>query len=125
MVAEPRELRPAEMVSVADKLAQVASEGGIQPSRILLQLDDVADTRLKLSGAPADIWLRIVRALHAGVSAKAGFRSDAVARLIETLAAEVQGNAELNDLAYKIGQGYQARPSSPSIFLGYAHADRR
>lgn len=124
MVAEPRELRPSELLDVADTLAKVASETGIQPSRILLRLDDVSGTKLHLSGASADIWLGIVRAIHAGISAKAGYQADAVAHLINLLATEVRGNAALNDLAYSIGQGYQARLGSPSIFLGYARADR-
>lgn len=123
MATEPRELRPSELVDVADTLAKAASEASIEPSGILLRLD-VPVAQMDLSGAPAAIWLRIVHAIHAGASAKAGYRADAVARLIETLAAAAPGNTALSGLAYTIGQGSQARLGSPSIFLGYARADR-
>ena len=123
MATEPRELRPSEIVDVADKLAEVATQADIDPKGILARLD-LSDARLNLAGSANDVWLRIVRTVHAGASQDAGYRSDAVARLIEALAAQLKGNAELNNLAYTIGQGLQARSSNLSIFLSYASADR-
>ncbi len=123
MSVEPRELRPSELVAVADKLAEAASLAAINPQSIILRLD-VADAGLDLHGSAKDVWLKIVRAIYAGASEKAGFRSDAIARLIGTMSSELRGNAELSALAYQLGAEYEQQTTSPSIFLSYAHTDQ-
>lgn len=118
------ELSPAEIVDVAEKLAHVAAEANIDPAGILLRLG-LSTAKFKLGGTPTGVWLDIVRAVHAGASKTAGYRADAIARLLEKVAAEVQGNAELNELAFQLGQrAQQPVAGAQSVFLSYAHANR-
>lgn len=118
------ELSLAEIVDIAEKLAHVATEADIDPAKILMRLG-LSTARFKLGGTPAGVWLDIVRAVHAGVSKTAGYRADATARLLEKVAAEVQGNAELNELAFQLGQhGQQPVVGAHSVFLSYAHANQ-
>lgn len=118
------ELSPAEIVDVAEKLAHVASEANIDPAVILLKLG-LSTAKFRLGGTAAGVWLDIVRAIHAGASKTAGYRADAVVRLLEKVAAEVQGNAKLNELAFHLGQrGKQPVAGAQSIFLSYAHANQ-
>jgi hypothetical protein len=119
-----RELSQPEIVDVAEKLAHVAMEANIDPAGILLRLG-LSTAKFKLGGTPAGIWLDIVRAVHAGASKTAGYRADAMARLLEKVAAEVRGNAELNELAFQLGQrGQQPVVGAHSVFLSYAHANQ-
>ena len=119
-----RELSPAEIVDVSEKLAHIASEANIDPARTLMKLG-LSAAKFKLGGTPTGVWLDIVRAVHAGTSKEAGYRADATARLIEQVAAEVQGNDELNELAFRLGQrGQQPVVGARSIFLSYATVDR-
>lgn len=121
-MAEPRELNPSEIVTVAGRLATAASAVAVDPAIIAAELDLQAAT-LDLSGAATAVWFRFVRTVHAGASAKAGFRADAVARLIQAVGSHVPGDQELSDLAYEIGHGLASHPGVRSVFLSYAHAD--
>jgi hypothetical protein len=124
MTSGSRELSPAEIVDVAEKLAHIAAEANIDPAGILLRLG-LSTAKFKLGGTPAGVWLDIVRAVHAGASKTAGYRADAIARLLEKVAAEVQGNAELNELAFQLGQrAQQPVAGAQSVFLSYAHANQ-
>lgn len=101
--------------------------GGIRPVDILGLLN-VAAGRFRLDQAAAYVWREIAEALHAGVSKDAGFRADAVARLMETVADQLPGNSELPALAFRIagrkGPAATAAASIERIFLSYASHDR-
>ncbi len=124
MTTAPRELSPAELLEIAEKLADIAAAGGIQPINIVLAMD-LSAAKFNLAGTPVEVWLKLVQAVYAGVSGKAGFRSDAVARLAEAVAAHVPGNADLNRLVFQLGRGVQQRVAGTrGIFLSYASANR-
>lgn len=76
MPTTPRELRPAELFEVAKTLAEVATPASVHQAGIVAQLD-IASSSLNLSGAPREVWHRLVNAVHAGISATASYRADA------------------------------------------------
>ncbi len=120
----PRELTGGEMVDIAKKLAHNAMAGNVNPQQILLALD--ISPAVFSNNLPAnDLWFQIVQGVHAGRSPSAGFRGDAVGRLVDAVAQELQGNFDLNQLAYNLGQGAQStRVGQPAIFLSYSSLDR-
>ncbi len=122
-MAEPRELRPSEIVDVAERLARATSAAGVSPG-VVAGAVGLELANLDQSGAPRTVWYRIVQMVHAGASAEAGYRSDAVARLIENVGSHVPADQELRDWAYRLGQGLDDHVGERSVFLSYAHPDR-
>ncbi|MCP4363868.1 MAG: TIR domain-containing protein [Planctomycetes bacterium] len=124
MVADPRELTGAEQVDVAEMLAKYASEGGVAPRPILMQLG-VSTGIFNFYVPDTALWLEIVKALHSGRSREAGFRSDAVARLIDVVARQLQGNEELSRLSFSLAPDRSSGPSGQrAIFLSYSRTSR-
>jgi hypothetical protein len=120
----PRELSPQELVDVSRKLADAAAEGGVDPKAILLKLG-LSLAKFNLNGKGQDIWLDIVRNIHTGIGKTAGFRSDAVAKLIEAVTEDLPANTVLSELAFRLGQGAQhIAAGNKSIFLSYSRVNR-
>jgi hypothetical protein len=120
----PCQLSPSVIVDVAQKLAQYAVAGNINPTAVLMQLE-LSPGFLNIQTAPNELWLQITQAIHAGRSQTAGFRSDAVGRLVNVVAQGLQGNDELNQLAYSLcSQSPALQAGLPAIFLSYATPDR-
>ncbi len=121
----PRELTGGEIVDIARTLAHNVQAGGVNPQQILLTLD-ISPAMFSLNLPANDLWFQIVQGVHAGRSRSAGFRSDAVGRLVDAAARELQGNADLSQLAYDLGRGAQSNPAGQSaIFLSYSSRDRQ
>jgi hypothetical protein len=126
MPAEPRELLPSEQLEVAKALAAAAQPAGVTLSLVLPQLD-VPLYQLNLTGTALTDWHAAVQALHNGVSAKAGYRADAVARLVDAAGDLLPGNRGLAELLHRLagpGVGAQTSAATRSIFLSYASTDR-
>jgi hypothetical protein len=85
------ELERSKMVDVSRKLSTNAIDGMINPSEIL-SMYELSPGQFNLSVPANDLWFQIVQGFHAGKSAKAGYQIDAIARLVGTVASELQGN---------------------------------
>ena len=118
------ELERSKMVDVSRKLSTNAIDGNINPS-VILSLFELSPGQFNLAVPANDLWLKIVEAFHSGKSSKAGYRIDAIARLVDTVANELQGNAELNQLAHDLGQSSHSSSSGQkAIFLSYSSKDK-
>jgi hypothetical protein len=124
MPTGPRELKGSEMVRVAETLARVAPDGAVDAPTVRMELDFPGE-RFAPGGTPLGDWLATVKAANAGISSSAGFRADAVARVVERVADRLPGNAELARLFFDLGSaGAQAAVGERGVFLSYASADR-
>jgi hypothetical protein len=120
----PRELKPSELHRVAETLARVAPDGAVDAPTVRMELDFPGE-RFAPGGTPLGDWLATVKAANAGISSTAGFRADAVARVVERVADRLPGNPELSRLFFDLGSaGAQAAAGERGIFLSYASANR-
>lgn len=125
MASGPRELSGSEIVDIARQVSDCAVDGGVNHVPILRTFD-IKPGIFPPNDPANDLWLRIVQAFYAGRSGKAGYRSDAVGRLVGAVGQELGGNDELNQLAYNLGQGGPSNPTGQCcIFLSYSSKDRQ
>lgn len=119
-----RELKPSDIVNISQTLAHWAMAGNVNPTMIWLKMG-LSPGIFRANQNANDLWFETTQAVHAGRSGTAGYRSDAVARLVDALAWELQGNDELNRLAYSLGSAAPPQATAGlSIFLSYATANR-
>lgn len=119
-----QELSGPELVRIARTLAKWAVDGDVNPKVVWRRLD-LSPTQFPAQLNPENLWYETTCAIHAGRSRSAGFRSDAVAHLVNAVAQELQGNDELNQLAYDLGKtGVRRQAARSAIFLSYATPDR-
>jgi len=118
------ELERSKMVDVSRKLSANAIDGNINPL-VILSLFELSPGQFNLSLTANDLWFQIVQTFHAGKSAKAGYHIDAIAKLVDTVANELQGNDELNQLAHDLGQSSLSNSSGQqAIFISYSSKDK-
>lgn len=119
-----RELPPSRLYEIARTLADTAAPAAVPAALVRMQLD-MPQGNFPPNAAPLPDWLATVQAAHSGLSAKAGYRADAVARVVAALADTLAGNAVLAQLAHDLGTGgVNTTPGQRAIFLSYASTDR-
>lgn len=113
-----------ELVHIARTLAKWAVEGDVNPKMVWRRLG-LSPAQFQAQLSPENLWYETTCAIHAGKSRSVGFRSDAVAQLVDAVARELQGNDELNQLVYDLGKtGVNHQVARSAIFLSYATLDR-
>jgi hypothetical protein len=125
MPSGTRELTGSELVDISRKISGYAVNSGVNPVPILNSFD-ITPGLFNLYAPANDLWYQVVQAFYAGRSGKAGYRADAVGRLVNAVANELQGNAELNQLAHDLGQSlHNETGGKRAIFLSYSIQDRQ